>query len=74
LAARRRTSPCCKTKSCCVPRLRASQSAGILLDGVKVGSLALMAVVTLELARAALVDAKAVLSRSARRYCSCATS
>jgi chromate transporter len=39
-----------------VPRLRASQTAGAFLDGVNVASLALMAVVTLQLARAALVD------------------
>ena len=39
-----------------VPRLRASRLAGAVLDGVTVASLALMAVVTLQLARAALVD------------------
>ena len=39
-----------------VPRLRASRLAGAMLDGVTVASLALMAVVTLQLARAALVD------------------
>lgn len=39
-----------------VPRLRASRVAGAVLDGVTVASLALMAVVTLQLARAALVD------------------
>jgi chromate transporter len=38
-----------------VPRLRASPLAGALLDGVNVASLALMAVVTLTLARAAVV-------------------
>lgn len=40
-----------------VPRLRQSPLAGAFLDGVNVGSLALMAVVTVELGRAALVDA-----------------
>lgn len=39
-----------------VPRLRASPLAGCFLDGVNVASLALMAVVTLQLASAALVD------------------
>ncbi|MDB4990738.1 MAG: Chromate transport protein ChrA [Myxococcaceae bacterium] len=39
-----------------VPRLRASPSAASLLDGVNVASLALMAVVTAQLARAALID------------------
>jgi chromate transporter len=39
-----------------VPRLRRSATAGAALDGVNVASLALMAVVTWELARAALVD------------------
>ncbi len=37
-----------------VPRLRASPAAGALLDGVNAASLALMAAVTLELARSAL--------------------
>ena len=40
-----------------VPKLRNSRAAGAVLDGVTVASLALMAVVTLQLARAALVDA-----------------
>jgi len=40
-----------------VPRLRASWAAGAFLDGVNVASLALMAVVTWQLGRAALVDA-----------------
>lgn len=40
-----------------VPRLRQSPLAGAFLDGVNVGSLALMAVVTWELGRATLVDA-----------------
>jgi chromate transporter len=39
-----------------VPRLRASPTTGAFLDGVVVGSLALMAVVTFFLARAAIVD------------------
>jgi chromate transporter len=40
-----------------MPRLRASRLVGALLDGVNVGALALMAVVTLQLARSALVNA-----------------
>jgi chromate transporter len=39
-----------------VPRLRASRVAGGFLDGVNVASLALMAVVTAQLARVAVVD------------------
>ncbi len=39
-----------------VPRLRRSSLAGAFLDGVNVASLALMAVVTWQLGRAALVD------------------
>ena len=39
-----------------VPRLRRSRTAGAFLDGVNVASLALMAVVTWQLGRAALVD------------------
>jgi chromate transporter len=39
-----------------VPRLRRSATAGAFLDGVNAGSLALMAVVTWRLGRAALVD------------------
>jgi chromate transporter len=39
-----------------VPRLRASPVAGAFLDGVNVASLALMAVVTAQLGRAAVVD------------------
>jgi chromate transporter len=39
-----------------VPRLRRSRLAGAVLDGVNVGSLALMAVVSWRLAAAALVD------------------
>jgi chromate transporter len=44
-----------------VPRLRASPAAGAFLDGVNVASLALMVVVTVELGRAALVDAPTAL-------------
>lgn len=44
-----------------VPRLRASRNAAAFLDGVNVASLALMAAVTLQLARAALVDLPTVL-------------
>ncbi len=39
-----------------VPRLRSSPNAAAFLDGVNVASLALMAVVTVQLGRAALVD------------------
>ncbi len=39
-----------------VPKLRASPTFGALLDGINVGSLALMAVVTVQLGRSALVD------------------
>lgn len=44
-----------------VPRLRRSPVAAAFLDGVNVASLALMAVVTVELGRAALVDVRALL-------------
>jgi chromate transporter len=44
-----------------VPRIRRSETAGAFLDGVNVGSLALMVVVTFELGRAALVDLPTVL-------------
>jgi chromate transporter len=43
-----------------VPRLRRSALAGAVLDGVNVASLALMAVVSWQLGRAALVDALTV--------------
>ena len=43
-----------------IPRLRASKTAGAFLDGVNVASLALMAVVTVELGRASLVDRPSV--------------
>jgi chromate transporter len=39
-----------------IPKLRASKVAGAFLDGVNVASLALMAVVTAQLGRAAIVD------------------
>jgi chromate transporter len=39
-----------------VPRLRKSRTAGAFLDGINVASLALMAVVTWQLGRAALID------------------
>jgi chromate transporter len=39
-----------------IPKLRASKVAGAFLDGVNVASLALMAVVTVQLGRAAIVD------------------
>jgi chromate transporter len=39
-----------------LPRLRASRSAGAVLDGINVASLALMALVTWQLAQSALVD------------------
>ncbi|HET7544585.1 MAG TPA: chromate efflux transporter [Polyangiaceae bacterium] len=39
-----------------LPKIRASTALGAVLDGVNVASLALMAVVTLQLCRAALVD------------------
>lgn len=44
-----------------IPRLRRSWVAGAFLDGVNVASLALMAVVTCQLGRAALVDAPTLL-------------
>lgn len=39
-----------------IPRIRRSPTAGAMLDGVVVGSLALMAVVAWQLGRAAIVD------------------
>lgn len=39
-----------------IPRIRRSMTAGAFLDGVNVGALALLAAITLQLARAALVD------------------
>jgi chromate transporter len=44
-----------------VPRLRASPVSGAFLDGVNVASLALMTVVTFQIARAALVDVPTVV-------------
>jgi chromate transporter len=44
-----------------VPRIRRSKVAGAVLDGVNVGSLALMAVVTFQLAQAAVVDVPTAL-------------
>jgi chromate transporter len=44
-----------------VPKLRASRFAAAVLDGVNVASLALMAVVTAELGRAAIVDVPTAL-------------
>lgn len=43
-----------------VPRIRRSPTAGAFLDGVNVGSLALMVVVTFELGGSALVDAPTI--------------
>jgi chromate transporter len=44
-----------------VPRIRKSPAAGAFLDGVNVAALALMAVVTYQLGRAAVVDLKTLL-------------
>jgi chromate transporter len=44
-----------------VPRIRKSKTAGAFLDGVNVGSLALMAAVTWQLGRASLVDTLTLL-------------
>ncbi len=44
-----------------VPRIRRSRVAGAFLDGVNVGSLVLMATVTLQLGRSTLVDAPSVV-------------
>jgi chromate transporter len=40
-----------------IPRIRRSKVAGAVLDGVNVASLSLMAVVTIELGRSAIIDA-----------------
>jgi chromate transporter len=48
-----------------LPRLRGSARAGAFLDGVNVASLALMAVVTVQLMRAALVDVVSIVLASA---------
>lgn len=45
-----------------LPRIRRSPTAGAVLDGVNVASLALMAAVTLELGRAAIVDVPTALA------------
>jgi len=44
-----------------VPRVRRSEAAGAFLDGVNVGSLALMVVVIFELGRSALIDAPTIV-------------
>jgi chromate transporter len=44
-----------------VPRMRKSRVAGAVLDGVNVGSLGLMAAVTIALGQAALVDAPTIV-------------
>jgi chromate transporter len=51
-----------------VPRLRHSSVAAALLDGVNVGALALMAVVTWQLGRAALVDVTTTLLATASAF------
>ena len=48
-----------------IPKIRASVTASAFLNGVNVASLALMAVVTLQLARAALIDVPTVLFATA---------
>ncbi|WP_218015244.1 chromate transporter [Brevibacillus dissolubilis] len=44
-----------------VEKLRSSQATGALLDGINVGSLALMAVVTLQLGMASLIDGLSIV-------------
>lgn len=51
-----------------VPRLRRSPTAGAFLDGVNIGALALMAVVTFTLARAALVDVTTAVLAAASAF------
>lgn len=51
-----------------IPRLRRSPAAGAFLDGVNAASLALMAVVTLALARSAIVDWTTAFLASAAAY------
>ena len=58
----------CAVSGPVVPWLRRSQLAGAFLDGVNVASLALMALVTWELARTALID---VLTIATALTCSC---
>jgi chromate transporter len=48
-----------------VPRIRRSRTAGAVLDGVNVASLALMAAVTLQFGRAAIVDLPTALLAAA---------
>jgi chromate transporter len=52
-----------------VPRIRRSAAAGAFLDGVNVASLALMAVVTWQLGRVAVVDGVTVLLALASGIC-----
>ena len=52
-----------------VPRLRRSPLAGAILDGVNAVSLALMGVVTVQLARAAVVDALTLFLAAASAAC-----
>jgi chromate transporter len=56
-----------------VPRLRRSALAGAVLDGVNAASLALMAVVTVQLARAGIVDAPTLLLAIGSAVCLFAT-
>jgi chromate transporter len=58
----------CAVSGPVVPWLRRSRLAGAFLDGVNVASLALMALVTWELARTALID---VLTIATALTCSC---
>jgi chromate transporter len=51
-----------------VPRIRRSQTAGAVLDGVNVASLALMAVVTVELGRAAIIDVQTAVLAAASAF------
>jgi chromate transporter len=51
-----------------VPRIRKSKIASAFLDGVNVGSLALMAVVTFQLARTSLTDAVTVILAAASLF------
>jgi chromate transporter len=51
-----------------VPRLRSSLMAGAFLDGVNVGALALMLVVTITLAQAAIVDVTTALLAAASGF------
>ncbi|HEU4614712.1 MAG TPA: chromate efflux transporter [Kofleriaceae bacterium] len=51
-----------------IPRLRRSRTAGAVLDGINVASLALMAVVTLQLGRTAIVDVPTALLAAASAF------